>query len=69
MMAEDPFHRRLHVVRSDEPSVFELDRTPSAVLRVQEEFKPLPSWIDVALVLGICIPFWAGLAWLVTAWL
>jgi hypothetical protein len=24
---------------------------------------------DVGVVLAVCVPFWAGVAWLVTAWL
>ena len=68
-MAQEPNRCRLHVVRSEEPSVLELDRTTSAVLRLQEELRPIPSWTDVALVLAVCVPFWAGVAWLVSAWL
>jgi hypothetical protein len=68
-MAEEPVHRRLRVVANDESSVLEPDRTRGAVLRVQSELRPLPSWTDLALVLGVCIPFWAGLTWLVSAWL
>jgi hypothetical protein len=68
-MAEEPNRRRLHLVHGEEPSVLELDRAPGAVLRVQEELRPIPSWTDVALVLGVCVPFWAGLTWLISAWL
>jgi hypothetical protein len=68
-MAEEPVIRRLRVVADEEPLVLDLDRTPSSVLRVQEELKPLPSWTDLALVFGVCIPFWAGLTWLVSTWL
>jgi hypothetical protein len=24
---------------------------------------------DLGIVLGVCLPFWAGVAWLVSAWL
>jgi hypothetical protein len=58
-MVEEPPHRRLRVVRRDDPSL----------LRVPDEFRPLPAWADLALVLGVCVPFWAGLTWLLSAWL
>ena len=58
-MAEQPTHRQLHLVRSEDPSG----------LRVPDEFRPILAWTDLALVLGVCIPFWAGLTWLVSAWL
>jgi hypothetical protein len=58
-MVEEPPHRRLRVVRGEDPSV----------LRVPDEFRPLPTWADLALVLGVCVPFWAGLTWLLSAWL
>ena len=56
MIAEDRIQHRAYVVASDEP-------------RVHEELRPVPQWTDLALVLAICIPFWAGLTWLVSAWL
>jgi hypothetical protein len=59
MMAEDPDRRPLQLVRAEETSV----------LRVPDELRPIPSWTDVALVLAVCLPFWAGLTWLVSAWL
>jgi hypothetical protein len=58
-MAEEPNRRPLQVVRSEDP----------AVLRVSDEFRPLPAWADLALVLGVCVPFWAGLTWLLSSWL
>jgi hypothetical protein len=57
-MAEEPTHP-LHVVRSEDPSI----------LRVPDELKPIPAWADLVLVLGVCVPFWAVLTWLVSAWL
>jgi hypothetical protein len=68
-MAEEPMRRRPRVVASDEPSLLEPDRAPGAVLRVPDELGPLPAWTDLALVLAVCVPFWAGLTWLISAWL
>jgi hypothetical protein len=68
-MADEPICRRLRVVASEESSVLELDRAPGAILGVRDGLRPLPSWIDLALVLAVCVPFWAGLTWLVSAWL
>jgi hypothetical protein len=59
VIAEEPNHRRLHMVRSEDPTV----------LRVPDEFRPLPGWADLALVLGVCLPFWAGLTLLLSTWL
>jgi hypothetical protein len=28
-----------------------------------------PAVPDVGIVLAVCVPFWAGVAWLVSAWL
>lgn len=28
-----------------------------------------PSAPDLGIVLAVCVPFWAGLAWLLSAWL
>jgi hypothetical protein len=28
-----------------------------------------PAMPDLGIVLGVCVPFWAGVAWLLTAWL
>jgi hypothetical protein len=28
-----------------------------------------PAVPDLGIVLGVCVPFWAGVAWLVSAWL
>jgi hypothetical protein len=28
-----------------------------------------PAVPDVGIVLAVCLPFWAGVAWLVSAWL
>jgi hypothetical protein len=28
-----------------------------------------PAVPDVGVVLGVCVPFWAGVAWLISAWL
>jgi hypothetical protein len=56
MMGEDSIQRRLHLVASEKPPA-------------QEELSPVPLWTDLAVVLAICIPFWAGLTWLVSAWL
>ena len=28
-----------------------------------------PTVPDLGIVLGVCVPFWAGVAWLVSAWL
>jgi hypothetical protein len=68
-MAEEPMRRRPRVVASDEPSLLEPDRALGAVLRVPDELRPLPAWTDLALVLAVCVPFWAGLTWLISAWL
>lgn len=28
-----------------------------------------PAMPDMGIVLGVCVPFWAGVGWLVSAWL
>jgi hypothetical protein len=28
-----------------------------------------PAMPDLGIVLGVCVPFWAGVAWLVSIWL
>jgi hypothetical protein len=28
-----------------------------------------PAMPDLGIVLGVCVPFWAGVAWLLSAWL
>ena len=28
-----------------------------------------PTFPDVGIVLAVCVPFWTGVAWLVSAWL
>jgi hypothetical protein len=39
-------------------------------LRVVASDEPTrPPVHDVAIVLAVCVPFWAGVAWLVSAWL
>ncbi len=30
---------------------------------------PPPTLPDLGIVLGVCVPFWAGVAWLFAAWL
>jgi hypothetical protein len=30
---------------------------------------PEPALLRLGIVLGVCLPFWAGVAWLVSAWL
>jgi hypothetical protein len=34
---------------------------------VREE--PLRPWLHLGIVFGVCVPFWAGVAWLLSAWL
>jgi hypothetical protein len=67
--AEEPTDRRLHVIRSEKPSALELDLARSTLLRAPEQMRPVPSWADLALVLAVCVPFWAGLTWLIATWL
>jgi hypothetical protein len=28
-----------------------------------------PAVLDVGIVLAVCVPFWAGVAWVLSAWL
>jgi hypothetical protein len=58
-MAEESTNRQLQVARTEDPSV----------LRVPDQLRPLPSWADLALVLAVCVPFWAGLTFLIATWL
>jgi hypothetical protein len=33
------------------------------------EEAPRPAFPDLGIVLGVCVPFWAGVGWLLSAWL
>jgi hypothetical protein len=57
---QDPTQRRLYLVSSQKSQV----RLPSA-----DDTRPIPAWHGVLVVLGVCVPFWAGLSWFVTEWL
>jgi hypothetical protein len=34
----------------------------------QKELVPIPSWVDLVLVLAVCVVFWAGLSLLIVGW-
>jgi hypothetical protein len=36
---------------------------------VADDERAGPAMPDMGIVLGVCVPFWAGVAWLVSAWL
>ena len=39
-------------------------------LHLVAEHEPArPAMPDMGIVLGVCVPFWAGVAWLLSAWL
>jgi hypothetical protein len=42
--------------------------SPRLYLVADNEPAP-PAMPDMGIVLGVCVPFWAGVAWLVSAWL
>jgi hypothetical protein len=63
MRTEERISRRLYVVASHEPSALD-----SARLRSLDEVKPIPSWPDLLVVFGVCVPLWAGLTLLISAW-
>ena len=38
-------------------------------LHLVAEHEPArPAMTDMGIVLGVCVPFWAGVAWLLSAW-
>lgn len=56
MLPQEPLRPRLYLVASSESA------------RVSNE-PARPAMPDLGIVLGVCVPFWAGVAWLVSAWL
>ncbi len=36
---------------------------------VADDERVQPAVPDVGIVLAVCVPFWAGVAWLLSAWL
>jgi hypothetical protein len=63
MRTDERTSRRLHLVSGQESPGLDRARLPSA-----DELKPVPYWGDLLVVLGVCVLFWAGLSWLITAW-
>jgi hypothetical protein len=61
MRTDERNARRLHLVSGQDSSRLDPVRIPSA-----DHLKPIPSWGDLLVVLGVCVPFWAGLSWLVS---
>lgn len=48
----------------------EKSRRPRLYLVASDEAPAArPTFPDLGIVLAVCIPFWAGVAWLVSAWL
>jgi hypothetical protein len=65
-MADEPLRPRLRVVVSEESTVLDMDRVHGVVHGAHE--LPRPPLADLGAVLAVCVPFWAGVAWLVSAW-
>jgi hypothetical protein len=57
MLPEEHLRPRLYLIASNEPYL---------IASNEPERPALP---DLGIVLGVCVPFWAGVAWLVSAWL
>jgi hypothetical protein len=48
----------------DEPS-----RPRLYLVASDESAVPRPTFPDLGIVLVVCVPFWAGVGWLLSAWL
>jgi hypothetical protein len=66
MLADEPRRPRLRVVASEESTVRDIMDRHGVVHGAHDlQRLPLP---DPGVVLAVCVPFWAGVAWLVSAW-
>jgi hypothetical protein len=51
-------------MRRDEPA-----RPRLYLVASDEAAVPRPAFPDLGIVLGVCVPFWAAVGWLLSAWL